>query len=67
VYNQKVLYRNKADSTKTIKLQRLYGFLGSVDYRIVQTKPFLYLWNEVEFVDTATINKSEWIYVNEKL
>ena len=67
IENDSVLFREKDNPKIIIAKQTIgQGALGSDGHRIVKLEPFLILWNKVSFVDTATINKNEWNFVNER-
>lgn len=60
------LYRHKTEN-KEIKEQWFdVGALGYGGQRIVEMKPFLKYWVLPTPIDTLTINKNEWKYVNEQ-
>lgn len=60
------IYRHKTED-KVIK-EQLFD-IGALSYggtRIVEIKPILHFWILPTAIDTSTINKSEWEYVNEQ-
>jgi len=60
------IYRHKTED-KVIKEQLFdVGALGYGGQRIVEIKPFLKFWISPTPIDTLTINKNEWEYVNEQ-
>lgn len=60
------IYRHKTED-KVIKEQLFdVGALGYGGQRTVEIKPFLYFWILPTAIDTLTINKNEWEYVNEQ-
>lgn len=60
------IYRHKTED-KVIKEQLFdIGALGYGGTRIVEIKPILHFWILPTAIDTSTINKSEWEYVNEQ-
>jgi hypothetical protein len=66
ITNDTVLYRHKASPTTTIVSQTIgYGALGGDGHRVVKLEPFLHFWNKRTRMDTAKINKAEWILVDE--
>jgi prolipoprotein diacylglyceryltransferase len=65
--NESVLYRQKENHNLTINDQIWdAGGLGFGSQRTVELKPFLIYLNRVTEIDTMTINKNEWKFVNEK-
>lgn len=59
-----IIYENKKNSTITINQQAMdLGQLGIGGVRIVKLNPFLGKWVIVSKVDTASINKTEWNFV----
>lgn len=60
------LYKHKTEN-REIK-EQLYdiGAFGYGGQRIVEIKPFLYFWVTPTPIDTLTINKTEWDYVNDQ-
>ncbi len=67
IENKIILFRKKSNPKIVIAKQSIgQGALGEDGQRIVQLDPFLKIWNKVTFIDTTSINKSEWIFVNEK-
>ncbi|HSC53155.1 MAG TPA: hypothetical protein VLC98_06045 [Phnomibacter sp.] len=65
--NETILYRNK-DSNNTTINQQIFdaGALGYGGHRIAQLTPFLKYFQTVKLVDTAKIDKTQWIFVNEE-
>jgi hypothetical protein len=60
------IYRHKTED-KVIKEQILdIGALGYGGRRTVEIKPVLKYWILPTKIDTTTINKNEWIFVNEQ-
>lgn len=60
------IYKHK---TKNIEIKEQWFDVGALGYggkRIVEIKPFLYFWISPTPIDTLTINKTEWDYVNEQ-
>ena len=60
------IYRHKI---KNIEIKEQWFDVGALGYggkRIVEIKPFLYFWILPTPIDTLTINKTEWGYVNEQ-
>lgn len=61
-----ILYKHKTEN-RVIKKQLFdIGAFGYGGQRIVETKPFLKIWILPTQVDTQTINKEEWKFVNEE-
>ena len=62
-----VLYRSKKESNIKIANQ-LYdvGAFGYRGKRTVKIKPFLYLYETAQDIDTTKIDKSQWDYINEE-
>lgn len=68
ITNDLILYQLKSNPKIIITKQTIgQGALGSDGYRIVQLQPFMIFWNKVSIVDTTTINKNEWTFINEKI
>ena len=66
--NETILFRNKENKNITIN-EQLYNE-GALGYdrdskRIVKIKPVLVHFNQVTKIDTARLNLTEWIFVNE--
>lgn len=66
--NEAILYRNNKNKNISINLQ--IWDVGALGYnretkRIVELKPFLKYFYQVKNVDTSSLNKSQWIFVNE--
>jgi hypothetical protein len=63
--NEAILYESKSNSQTTIN-QQLYdiGAFGYGGTRVIKTTPFLGVWNHVQEIDTASIDKNEWLFVN---
>ena len=60
------IYRHKTED-RVIKDQLFdVGALGYGGQRIVEIKPFLKYWILLTTIDTLTINKDEWQFVNEQ-
>lgn len=68
ITNDTLLYRHKIKPSITIMKQNIgQGALGSDGHRIVKLQPYFKYWNKVTIIDTATIEKSEWNFVNHKM
>lgn len=68
VTNDTLLYKLKANPTITIMTQTIgQGALGADGHRIVKLEPFLKFWNKTTIIDTTTIDKADWIFVNKKM
>ena len=66
--NESILFRNKRNSGISINEQ--IWDVGALGYdrsskRIVKLKPVLKYLNQVTPVDTGSLDKTEWIFVNE--
>ena len=66
--NQSILFRNKSNSSISINEQ--IWDVGALGYdrnskRIVKLKPVLKYLNQVTPIDTGSLDKTEWIFVNE--
>jgi len=66
---QSILFRNKKNVNITISEQ--IWDVGALGYdrnstRIVKLKPVLRYLNQVVLIDTAQLNKTDWIFVNEE-
>lgn len=65
--NETILYRNKDNKNITITRQIFdVGALGYQGHRIAELTPVLKYFQTVKEVDTAQIDKSQWIFVNEE-
>ncbi|MFL9830818.1 hypothetical protein ABS764_08155 [Flavobacterium sp. ST-87] len=62
----KTIFKHRKENLE-IK-EQLYdiGAFGYGGFRIVETKPFMYFWILPTPIDTATINKKEWKFVNKE-
>lgn len=68
ITNDKILFKNRTNPTTMIVAQTIgQGALGADGHRIVKLEPLLKFWNKSTFVDTAMMNRTEWIFVNEDL
>ena len=68
ITNDILLYKHKTNPTTTIMTQTIgQGALGADGHRTVKLEPFFNFWNKTTIIDTTTIDKSEWIFVNEKI
>jgi hypothetical protein len=68
ITNDTLLYKHKTNQTIEIMKQTVgQGAFGADGHRIVKLEPFLYFWNKTTIIDTTTISKTDWIFVNEKL
>jgi hypothetical protein len=68
IRNDTLLYKHKTNQTKTIITQTIeQGTLGADGHRIVKLEPFLKFWNKTTIIDTTTIDKADWIFVNKKV
>ena len=66
--NELILFRNKSDNKISINKQ-IYD-LGALGHdresiRIVKVKPFVIYFNQVTKIDTAKLDKKQWLTVNE--
>jgi len=66
--NESILFRNKRNSSISINEQ--IWDVGALGYdrnskRVVKLKPVLKYLNQVTPVDTVSLDKTEWIFVNE--
>lgn len=62
-----LVYENKENPTVTIKEQIWdIGALGYGGRRTVKLTPILGLWNWVEQIDTATLDKAKWTLVQKE-
>jgi hypothetical protein len=67
IENEAVLFRKKDNSNIIIAKQSIgQGALGEDGHRIVQLQPFLKFWNRVTIIDTTSIDKGRWKFVNER-
>ena len=63
-----VLYKRNGNEDITVEKQILdIGALGDGGYRTVQLTPCLKYFQIVKEVDTASLNKKDWIYLNEEI
>lgn len=61
-----ILYRHKTEN-KEIKEQLFdVGAFGYGGKRIVETKPFLKYWISVTNIDTTSVDKDQWEYINQQ-
>ncbi len=61
-----ILYRHKTEN-KEIKEQLFdVGAFGYDGQRIVETKPFLKYWISVTNIDTTSMDKDQWEYINKQ-
>jgi hypothetical protein len=68
ITNDFLLFRNKTNPTTIISTQLIgQGAFGSDGQRTVKLEPFLKFWNKTTIIDTATIDKSDWTFVNKKI
>jgi hypothetical protein len=68
ITNDTLLYKHKNNPTTTIMTQTIgQGAFGADGHRIVKLEPFLNFWNKISIIDTTTIDKSEWIFVNQQI
>lgn len=63
--NEWILYENKSDSNITIN-QQIYdvGALGYGSRRIVKIRPVLKYFKQEVLIDTAELDKNDWVLVN---
>lgn len=61
-----ILYKHKTENRVIEKQLFDIGAFGYGGQRIVEIKPFLKIWILPIKVDTMTINKEEWRFVNEE-
>ena len=68
ITNHILLYKGRTNQTTIIMTQTIgQGALGADGHRIVKLEPFFYFWNKITIVDTTTIDKADWIFVNKKI
>lgn len=60
------IYRHKTENKEIKEQQFDVGALGYGGRRIVEIKPILNFWILPTKIDTAKMNKNEWILVNEQ-
>jgi hypothetical protein len=61
-----IIYRHKTEDKVVIEQLFDLGALGYGGKRIVEIKPILKYWILPTTIDTLTINKNEWQFVNEQ-
>lgn len=67
ITNHTLLYRLRTNPNTTIMVQHVgQGAFGADGQRIVKLEPFLTIWNKTTIIDTAMINKEDWVFINEK-
>jgi len=67
IENEAVLFRKKDNPNIIIATQSIgYGVFSEDGHRTVQLQPFLKFWNKVTVIDTTSIDKKQWEFVNER-
>lgn len=65
--NYEIVYEHKENPNRTINEQILdIGAFGYGGKRIVELKPFLKYWNEVQTIDTTKIETKNWVRVEKE-